>query len=197
MTLANFTELAGAIGDWLDRDDLSAKAPIFIKLAEARMNRLLDDPEMEVAVDLPVADNRATLPADYGSMVSITTGTGLLQAMGAVEFAGLRNMPGDARYYAIIDNELRFAPTGAVSTTLIYRRRIPALTTEAPTNWLLALAPDAYLFGALTQAEAYLAEDDRVGAWKAAFEEAIGELRIDATRRKWGSGPLAPRIRRT
>jgi len=79
---------------------------------------------------------------------------------------------------------------------MVYRRRIPALSATTTTNWLLDLAPDAYLYGALVQAEAFLAEDDRLPMWKAAFDEAINELRADADKRKWGAGPLAPRIDR-
>jgi hypothetical protein len=79
---------------------------------------------------------------------------------------------------------------------MVYRRRLPALGTANQTNWLLTLAPDAYLYGALVQAEGFLAEDDRVAGWKAMFDEAIAELRQDGDRRKFGAGPIAPRIHR-
>lgn len=186
--------LIETIGAYLDRDDLAARAPTFIQLAEARLNRLLQDPEMEVSVTLN--GNGADLPADFGEMVSIGTADGHpLAQMANVEYSAVRPTSGSARHYAIRENRVYYVP-GSANPTLVYRRRIPPLTQASPTNWLLSLAPDAYLYGALVQASAFLAEDDRTGGWKASFDEAIGELRQDGDRRKWGAGTLAPRIRR-
>ena len=41
MSISNFTELKSSIADFLNRDDLTAVIPTFIKLAEADMNRKL------------------------------------------------------------------------------------------------------------------------------------------------------------
>ncbi len=197
-SLSNYTELADYVADLLDRDDLDTQISTFIRLAEARMNRLLDDPEMEVRSTSTATGNYTALPSDFGEMVSISTGDGPLASIGPVEFAGLNSISGTPRYYSIVDGSITFAPANSTAPiSMVYRRRIPGLTTAAPTNWLLSLAPDAYLYGTLVQAAAFLAEDERVGMWKSAFDEAIAELRIDASRRKWGAGSLAPRIRRT
>jgi len=195
--ITNYSELVSAVGDWLDRDDLALRSSTFIQLAESSLNRKLDDPSMEVAVTGTATSDSTPLPADFGAMVSISTGNGDLKAIGAVEYATYRPVSDIPRAYAIIDNALWFAPRNPTTPyTLVYRRRIPALTETAPTNWLLALAPDVYLYGALLQAEAFLAEDDRISLWKAAFDEAVSELITDGAKRKWGAGPIAPRIRR-
>ena len=41
MSISNFTDLKSSIADFLNRDDLTAVIPTFIKLAEADMNRKL------------------------------------------------------------------------------------------------------------------------------------------------------------
>lgn len=200
MTLATYSELASAIGDWLDRDDLAAKAPSFIRLAEARLNRLLSDMDMEVSTTLTATDEATPLPADFGEMVSVTCGDGRLSPIGPVEFTAVDTaIAGEPCFYCIADGEIRFAPANSTASIgLIYRRTIPALTSTDTTNWLLSRAPDVYLYGALLQASAFLAEEDNdVAMWKVAFDEAIAELRADGDRRKWGAGPLAPRIRRS
>lgn len=198
MSIATYSDLVTAVGDWLDRDDLAARAPDFIRLTEARLNRLLDDPDMEVVSEATASDTYTALPADFGAMVSITTGEGALSAMSAADFAGLDVQAGIPRYYTIVDGSITFAPgNSTASIRMVYRRTIPALTASNTTNWLLDRAPDAYLYGALVQASAFLAEDDRLPLWKGAFDEAIAELKEDGSRRKWGAGPLAPRIRRT
>jgi hypothetical protein len=198
MSIDNYSELVTAVGDWLDRDDLAAKVPTFIQLAEARLNRLLEDPEMEVTSTTTATGDYTALPSDFGAMVSVSTGDGVLRAAGPVEFAALdHTVTGTPRYYTVVDGSISFAPNNSSAVIrIVYRRRIPALTASNTTNWLLTLAPDVYLYGALVQAEAFLAEDDRLELWKSAFDESIAELRGDASRRKWGAGPIGPRIRR-
>lgn len=199
MSIATYSDMVTAVGDWLDRGDLAARIPDFLRLTEARLNRLLDDPDMEVSTTIAATGDYTALPADFGEMVSINTGRGPLGAIGPVEFAGYdHTITGYPRVYSIVDQTIAFAPANATaSIALVYRRTIPALNLSNPTNWLINRAPDIYLYGALVQASAFLAEDDRVGLWKSAFDEAIQELRIDSQRRKWGAGPIAPRIRRT
>lgn len=196
--ITSYPELIAEVGEWLDRDDLAPRAGTFVQLAETRLNRLLDDPNMEVAFSGVASGDSTSLPADFGAMVSLSTGHGDLPAISAVELAALPAYSGNPRAYAIVNNAITFVPRNASTPyTMVYRRRIPALTDTAPSNWLLTLAPDVYLYGTLMQASAFLVEDDRIPLWKSAFDEAIGELITDGARRKWGAGPIAPRIQRT
>jgi hypothetical protein len=200
MTIATYAELLTEISAYLDRGtDLDARIPTFIRLTEARLNRLLEDPDMELISTSTATGEYTALPADYGSMVSISTGNGPLTAVGSVEFAGYdRTVTGIPRNYAIVDGSVSFAPFNSTTPiTIIYRRTIPALAAANQTNWLLTRAPDVYLYGALVQASAFLVDETQVALWKSAYDEAIQELRMDGDRRKWGAGPIAPRIRRT
>ena len=47
MAIGTYAELQTAVANWLDRDDLTARIPEFITLAEARFNRLLRLRSME------------------------------------------------------------------------------------------------------------------------------------------------------
>lgn len=192
--MQTYSELVTAIGAYLDRDDLASNIPTFIRLTESRLNRLLDDPDMEVVTTL--AGDGVALPADFGSIVSIGTADGNpLRPMTNAEYASVRPVGGVPRYYTIQDGALRYVP-GPANVTLVYRRSIPPLSYAEPLNWLLSRAPDLYLYGVLLQASAFLVEDERLGLWKSAFDEAIDELRMDGVKRKWGPGPVAARIRR-
>ena len=66
MAFSNYTELQTSVADWLDRDDLTARIPDFITLAEARFNRLLRIRSMETeAEQVTVAGTRSySLPTD-------------------------------------------------------------------------------------------------------------------------------------
>lgn len=189
-----YADLLEDVADTLDRDDVETRLPRWLKLVEARLNRLLDDPDMETSTTL--TGDGATLPADYGSMVSIGTADGnRLTSMGPSEYAAILPASGVSRYYTIREGKVYYVP-GSANVTLVYRRSIPPLTVGNDTNWLLERAPDLYLYGVLLQAEAWDANNEHAVGWKALFDEAIDELRGDGARRKWGAGPITPRLRR-
>jgi hypothetical protein len=189
-----YADLLEDVEDTLDRDDVATRLPRWLKLVEARLNRLLDDPEMEVSA--PLTGDGVSLPADFGAMVSIGTADGHpLRPMGAAEYASILPASGISRYYTIREGKVYYVP-GSANVTLVYRRSIPPLTEADDTNWLLERAPDLYLYGVLLQAEAWDANNEQAVGWKSLFDEAIDELRTDGARRKWGVGPIAPRLRR-
>ena len=59
---------------------------------------------------------------------------------------------------------------------MFYYESLDPLTTTNATNVVLDEAPDAYLFGALLQAEPYLEHDDRIPIWREKFDRAIDQL---------------------
>lgn len=201
MTIATYSELVTEIGAFLNRADtnLTDRIPTFIALTEAKLNRLLDDPEMEVRSTTTATGAFSTLPTDFKRMISVSVGQQPpLSQISSAAFAGLPASSGIPRAYTIQDGSISFAPSNLTTPiTILYVRRVPPLTAAAPTNWLLTLAPDIYLMGALLAAEFYGWNDERLGIIGAQYEEAIGELRIDGQNRRWGSAPLAPRIGRT
>jgi hypothetical protein len=189
-----YADLLEDVEDTLDRDDVATRLPRWLKLVESRLNRLLDDPDMEVSTTL--TGDGASLPADFGAMVSIGTADGnRILPMGSSEYAAILPASGISRYYTIREGKVYYTP-GSANVTLVYRRSIPPLTEADDSNWLLERAPDLYLYGVLLQAEAWDANNEQAVGWKSLFDEAIDELRGDGARRKWGVGPISPRLRR-
>ena len=47
---------------------------------------------------------------------------------------------------------------------MVYRANIPPLASNGA-NWLLTLAPDLYLYGALLESAPYIKEDGRIQTW--------------------------------
>lgn len=200
MTITTYSQLVTELEAYLNRADYTPRIPTFIALTEARLNRLLDDPEMEVRTTVPGTGQYTTLPADFKRMVAVRTGNEYeLEQVSAAQMTSLnQTVTGTPRKYAIIDGAITFAPiNSAAQIVMLYIRRIPPLTAAAPTNWLLTLAPDLYLYGCLLQAHLFGWADERLPLFKAAYDEAIGEMRTDAENRRWGSAPLAPRLMRT
>lgn len=189
-----YNDLLQDVSDTLDRDDVAERLPRWIRLVEARVNRLLDDPAMEVS--LPLTGDGADLPDDLLAIVSIGTADGNpLRPMGDVEYASLRPSSGVPRFYTVREGKVYYTP-GSANVTLVYRKQVPPLSSNNVSNWLLSRAPDVYLFGVAAEAEAWNGNAEAAAGWLSRFEQALGELRADGARRKWGAGPLAPRIKR-
>lgn len=202
MPLASYTELTDEMAGWLNRADLTSKIPTFIRLFEARMNRRLRSPDMEcIATQTTTAGiDTYALPSDFREMRLFYLGgtprtypTAMSPESLKSEFTGREGSPTSA--YTIIGESIILAPTPTSATplTMVYWQNLAGLDTGNPTNWLLNDHPDAYLFGSLARAEAYLKDDERVAFWKAAEDEAVSEIIRDGIKKRIPGGPLAVR----
>jgi hypothetical protein len=84
MALDNYTDLQTAIGNWLNRADLSAQIPDFITLAETQFSRRFKKALIEglmlprlmvtqnAAFSIPAATEYVNLPADFLGALSFT-----------------------------------------------------------------------------------------------------------------------------
>ena len=199
MPLASYSDLVDAISAWLNKGTaLAARIPDFIRLTESRLNKVLDDPAMEVRATSTVAGRYLTLPDDFGSLRSISVGGVRLKGATQGDFSGFSPQSGDPLTYGIAGNQLEFAPVpGSGSVEIVYSRSIPALSEDRTTNWLLDRSPDAYLYGSLLHAEFFGWNDERLPTIKAFYDDAVDALQQDAAKRRWGAAPLAPRLGRT
>lgn len=200
MPLASYSELTAEIDFWLNRADLSARVPTFIALFEARMNRMLRVPQMETIATQPTTANISsyTLPSDCVGVREVyldEDADTVLAPMTPAQLRAYSSLSGAPAAYTITGEKLVLAPVPSSTNTLAidYYRAIPALSSDNTTNWLLTDYPDAYLWGALCMAEAYLKDDERVGVWKSAWDECLAEIERDANRRRTPASPLAMR----
>jgi hypothetical protein len=76
---------------------------------------------------------------------------------------------------------------------MVYRQNIPPLASNSP-NWLLALAPDLYLYGALLESAPYIKEDDRIQTWGLGFTAALNDLNSLGMTSAFNAGPMTVRV---
>lgn len=207
MAISTYAELQTAVENWLARSDLTDRIPEFIALAEAKFNRELRCNQMEkrstATIDTGTDDPEfIALPSDFQSMKRIRLSS--VDGKPQLEFkaqAGLNeyrtsiaNATGYPRYFTIMGDEIELCPTPDDDYTLemVYRAYIPALASNS-TNWLLTLAPDAYLYGALMEAAVHIKEDERVTLWAAGLKLAVDGLNKLAMDQAFGAGPLVMR----
>ena len=167
MALDTYANLKTAVADWLNKAGLSgvdAKAAEFIALAEAQMNRELDVREMSALATVTISDEELGLPCDFAGVRSFriegSPATALEYAK-PEDFDGAFGTGRPTRY--TITDRFVFdpVPDAEYEAKLRYRKRIPTLGTGMACNWLLKKHPDAYLYGALSQAIVYFRDDDR------------------------------------
>ena len=105
------------------------------------------------------------------------------------------NTAGQPKYFTVFGTEIELLPTPDSSYTveMIYRQSIPALATNDP-NWLLTLAPDLYLYGALLEAAPYIKEDGRIQTWGLGFSTALNDLNNLGLTSTFNAGPMTVRV---
>ena len=209
--IVDFTSLQNAVTEYLARDQdatLIARIPSFIQLAEAKFNRQLFVRQMEsraiAVVDLTSSEPEfIALPADFQSMRSVrlssVTGKPGLEFKSGTQMDEYRfetaDIAAQPRYFTIFGNELELAPTPdqAYTVEMIYRTNIPPLDANT-SNWLLALAPDLYLYGALLESAPYIKEDARIQTWGLGFTSALNDLNNLGLASAFNAGPMTVRI---
>lgn len=203
MAISTYVELQAAVANWLARDDLTSRIPEFITLAEAKFNRILLHPRMETRDTLTVDTNLTDpefldLPTDFQTMrsarLSGVTGKPRLAFMSQTQIEDYRYSIDDVSdqpvYFTIVGDQMELAPTPNedYDVEIVYRANIPALASNS-TNWLLTLAPDLYLYGALLEAAPFCQNDERIAVWGSALATVIDQLNAHGDRQSFDSGP--------
>lgn len=198
----NYSQLQADIADWLNREDLAAKIPTFIKLAEARFNRDLRVRQMisRAGAETDSGENYITLPGDWLEARQIRASVnGRLVSLEYLTLESGDRIPqtGPPQYFNITGNRLELipAPPDGTEVEMVYYSKIPALSSETPTNWLLDTWPDMYLYGTLAHTAPYLKDDDRIDTWAALYDRGLAEIRLAGDRAPHSSFALRTRAR--
>jgi hypothetical protein len=209
--IVDYASLQSAVTEYLARDQdatLIARIPTFVQLAEAKFNRQLFVRQMEqrstALVNLASSEPEfVSLPADFQSMrrvrLSGVTGGPCLEFKSGTQLDeyrfGISDVAGQPRYFTVFGDEIELAPTpdDAYSIEMVYRKNIPPLAANDP-NWLLALAPDLYLYGTLLETAPYLKEDGRIQTWGLGFSAALNDLNNLGLTSTFNAGPMTVRV---
>lgn len=199
----NYTSLQEQVANHFVSIELVPFVPTAIEMAEAELNRRLRAREM-VARSFTTLDPNVQnpefvrLPLDFNAVRSVyTTGKEGYR----LDFLPMDNLRRDKRAlpdtsdpcsFTIIGNELELVPapgdTGELE--IVYYQKVPKLSSESPTNWLIDSNPDIYLYATLLQVSPYLDKDQRIPTWRQFYETALEELNLQSQRAEFSGGPL-------
>lgn len=191
-----YDTLLSTVSDYLEREDISARYPMLIRLAEKKVARVLKAQLATMTVNdtLTAGSVIVTKPERWVENLSFT-----VTVNGEVSFLKKRSREsiqamypnttatGTPKYYAEWQEDYFYiGPTAADAypfEILYYQEPIP-LDSSHQTNYLTDTAPDLLIYSTLLEAEGYLKNDDRVPLWKAARDEIIAQLGGLDTRRQ-------------
>jgi len=185
MAIGTYAELQTAVANWLDRDDLTARIPEFIALAEARFNRILRLRSMEAkyTANTVASQRNLALPASYIQMRNFQVNTSPLTTLSYVTpeiydrlWGG--STGGTPKFYTILANEVSFGPIpgSVMEVEMLFYKKFDNLSVTTTTNTLLTDSPDIYLYGAMLEAEPFIMNDERVPLWAAALDRAVSDM---------------------
>ena len=180
MSISNYTELQAAIESWIKRSDLTAMVPDFIRLAEARINRVFlpRSIETETELTMTVGSRFVPVPADMINPVALwlkawIPRTRLTQRL-PEELPVKTNVTGYAQYWAIDNGNIAFDVLAYAASAFDFRYTATAtLSVANPTNYTLTNNPDLYLWGALVEACNYAIDPQQSALYESRYQAAM------------------------
>jgi hypothetical protein len=200
----NYTNLKELVSDYLGRDDLADKIPIFIQLGEQRLRRDLRLRQMlkYSTATLQGSDATIAIPNDFLAIKTIYLDTNPINTLEYQTSATFYDNPvvkqtGQPSYYTLIGSEFQFAPIPAGDYTLkmIYYFRPEVLSSSNASNVFLLYAPDLLLYASLAEAEPYLMNDERLQTWSALYTRGLESLSKSDDESEYPSTPLTIQLK--
>lgn len=188
----SYEGLKDAVQDYLGRDDLTRRIPMFIALAEKRLNRELRLRLMErrgcARVEPGISGSPLPCHREPGAWdVFLEMRDAAFAAGGNI--TNLAYVPPDdyqrqsadvgfPRRYTIIGSRLFLSPTpdAAGELRLVYYAEIPPLSDEFPENKLIRRYPDIYLYAALMESIPFTRGSAPGELWTQYYQEARDRL---------------------
>ena len=211
--ISTYTGLQAVVADWLGRDDLTEQIPVFIALAEKRMNRELRLRVMEqtATAALPAGTHIVELPerripGDWKVFLEMRD---LAWRSKDNVVRNLKYAPPDdyvvesfpegiPEQYTIVSNRLYLLPATAWEgeLRLTYYGEIPPLSAAQPTNNVLQMFPDLYLYGTLVETGPYTRSSAPLETWAEYYSAAREKAQQKERRARFTSNLSMRPIRR-
>ena len=203
MSLSTFATLKTAIGNHLDRDDLTSEIPDFITLAEATHKRSTDKggiriKEMITRSAITIAARQVAFPTGFMETLTLRLLTSPVTPLNYINYHEMDRLrqetTGKPELYTV-GSEFEFdkAPDSSYSGEIVYYKSETALSDSNTSNNILAADPACYLYGALIASAPFLMDDPRLVVWKALYQEAADGLN-GLTKRTRRPGHVVSRV---
>ena len=183
MSLNTYDGLKASIANWLNRTDLATEIPDFIALAEDRLSQEVRVPTIEKTAAVVLDANGAvTIPADFLELKYAFYNENPLERVSLTELRNYVTTEGAPLIFAREVRQFVFHPVPTMTASdkliFIYYKDVPPLSVSAPTNELLEMAPQLYLYASLVEASNFLGSDS--SRWETSYQTALTRLLLHA-----------------
>lgn len=188
-TAATFAALSASIGRWLNRTDLEAVIPDFVRMAEAEFARdvRLRSSFQTVVIDGYTPDGEIALPADMLELKELRAGGHVLTVLANEDWRTKLSGP----YFTRIGNVAHITGKPAVAYRLTYMQRLPQLAFPSDSNWLLREHYDIYLWKCCEQGSVWMRDAEAAQGYNQKYELAVQNLLTANNYHAWGGAPVA------
>ena len=181
----SYDNLKTNIADYLARSDLTDKIPMFISLAEKRLNRDLRLRQtLQQSTYTMSSGFKVPTPADFLEMQDLH-----LEANPIIHLTfqtvsqfyrrnGGSNQQGQPINYTLVADNFVLAPqpTGATTVNMTYYKIPRALSDDNGSNEYLDVCPDLLLYASLAESAPFLMDDPRLATWDGLYQTGLASI---------------------
>ena len=198
----SYDNLKTNIADYLARQDLTDKIPMFVALAEKRLNRDLRLRQtLQQSTYNLTSGFQVPTPSDFLEMKDIHIDANPIVNLNfktVSQFYRLSNVSGDGVpvNYTLVSNNFVLAPrpTGSSTINMTYYK-IPNILSETnQSNEYLDVCPDLLLYASLVESAPFLMNDERLTTWEALYTRGLTSITKSDEQSEFPAQPLAVQI---
>ena len=201
MAITNYVTLKAAIADFLNRDDLTAVIPTFIDFAQDKINRDLRTRQMIARATANIDSQYNAFPPNFLQVRDIRLNTNPVQALEYVsseqqnQERSRNATSGRPRLFSVIGESFEVFPTPDTSyeCEIAYYEKIPDMTADSDTNWLLTKSPELFVYGSLVHSAPYLKDEDKIVIWQTLYRDVFNSLTLEDEKSRFSG--TTPRMR--
>ena len=198
----SYDNLKTNIADYLARSDLTDKIPMFVSLAEKRLNRDLRLRQTLQQSSYSLTSGfKVPTPTDFLEMKDIHIDANPIINLNfktVSQFYRLNNSSGSGRpinYTLISDNfVLAPRPTGSSTINMTYYKIPKVMSDTNPSNEYLEVCPDLLLYASLVESAPFLMNDERLTTWESLYTRGLTSITKSDEQSEFPAQPLAVQI---
>ena len=198
----SYDNLKTNIADYLARSDLTDKIPMFVALAEKRLNRDLRLRQtLQQSTYTLDSGFQVPTPSDFLEMKDIHIDANPiinLDFKTVSQFYRLANVSGSGNpiNYTLVSNNFVLAPrpTGSSVINMTYYKIPKILSDTNSSNEYLDVCPDLLLYASLVESAPFLMNDERLTTWEALYTRGLTSITKSDEQSEFPAQPLAVQI---
>jgi hypothetical protein len=186
---------------YFHRGDIDGMIPVFIQMAQARINRdLIDNPDMITlaTVDIVAGDRIIALPTDIKKLLNIQVSTsGGRKALLQLTPHQMDEMYADTEsgsplHYAIYGKQIEVQPVtdGDATLEILYQYKLAEFSADTDTDALLTSNPMIYIYAVMLEYFFYSQADERMAVVQKLYDVELDSINTASEDLRYSGAPL-------